>query len=62
MAHHPKFFQMYEPAHWAGIRPDKLRTHFLYLMTPDRVGNYQPFDVLYGPRPLAAQVARKGAP
>lgn len=58
--HHPKFFQMYEPARWRRIRRDKLKTHFLYLMTPDRSGNFQSFDVLYGPRPLSQQVARQG--
>lgn len=59
--HHPRFFQMYEPGRWTRIRRDKLLTHFLYLMTPDRTGNFQPFDVFYGPRSLPQQVARKGA-
>ena len=53
---------MYEPARWAHIRRDKLTTHFLYLMTPDKPGNFQPLDVLYGPRTLAEQVQRKGEP
>ena len=51
-----KVFQMYEPANWARIRADKLQTHFLYLMTPDKVGNFHLADVLYGPRSLPQQV------
>ncbi|MFN3738825.1 hypothetical protein [Hydrogenophaga sp.] len=62
LRHNAKFFQMYEPARWAHIRRDKLTTHFLYLMTPDKPGNFQPLDVLYGPRTLAEQVQRKGEP
>lgn len=58
--HNAKFFQMYEPANWARIRADKLQTHFLYLMTPDKAGNFHLADVLYGPRSLAQQVLAKG--
>lgn len=50
-----KFFQMYEDSHWQQIKKDKLLTHFLYLMTPDRPGNFHLMDVLYGPRPFAHQ-------
>ncbi|MDP2073511.1 hypothetical protein [Hydrogenophaga sp.] len=60
--HNAKFFQMYESANWARIRADKLQTHFLYLMTPDKVGNFHLADVLYGPRSLPQQVAAKGLP
>jgi pimeloyl-ACP methyl ester carboxylesterase len=60
--HRAKFFSMYEPANWARIRVDKLQTHFLYLMTPDKVGNFHFADVLYGPRSLAQQVAAQGLP
>lgn len=50
-----KFFQMYEDMHWQQLKKDKLLTHFLYLMTPDRPGNFHLMDVLYGPRPFAHQ-------
>lgn len=53
--HTAKFFQMYEPEHWEQIKQDKLLTHFLYLMTPDRPGNFHLMDVLYGPRPFSDQ-------
>lgn len=51
------FFQMYDPLHWAAIRRDKLQAHFLYLMTPDRAGNFDLFAMLYGPRPFEQQFA-----
>lgn len=60
--HNAKFFQMYAPARWAGIRADKLQTHFLYLMTPDKVGNFHWCDVFYGPRTLRHNIERKGLP
>lgn len=60
--HNAKFFQMYEPANWARIRADKLQTHFLYLMTPDKVGNFHLCDVLYGPRGLQQSMAARGQP
>ncbi|MDM7942114.1 MAG: hypothetical protein QUV35_05745 [Hydrogenophaga sp.] len=60
--HNAKFFQMYEPARWARIRADKLQTHFLYLMTPDKPGNFHLCDVLYGPRGLQQHMAAKGLP
>jgi pimeloyl-ACP methyl ester carboxylesterase len=47
-----RFFQMYESARWQAIRRDKQRTHSLYLMTPDRAGNFDLHDLLYGPRPF----------
>jgi hypothetical protein len=47
-----RFFQMYTPARWQTIRHDKQRTHSLYLMTPDRPGNFDLHDLLYGPRPF----------
>lgn len=47
-----RFFQMYEPRHWAAIRRDKMKTHFLYLMTPDRAGNFDLYTLLYGPQPF----------
>jgi hypothetical protein len=60
--HSARFFHMYEAAHWARLRADKLQTHFLYLMTPDRVGNFHLTDVLYGPRRLARHIAAQGQP
>lgn len=60
--HNVKFFQMYEPANWARIRADKLQTHFLYLSTPDKVGNFHLYDVLYGPRSLQQSMEAKGLP
>lgn len=58
--HNAKFFQMYESSRWARIRADKLQTHFLYLMTPDKRGNFHWVDVFYGPRTLQHQIAHKG--
>lgn len=60
--HNAKFFQMYEPARWTAIRADKLQTHFLYLMTPDKPGNFHGYDVFYGPATLRQQMQRKGLP
>jgi hypothetical protein len=56
LRHKATFFRMYEPARWARIRRDKIATHFLYLCTPDKAGNFHAMDVLYGPRPLAAHM------
>lgn len=47
-----RFFQMYTPERWQAIRRDKQRTHSLYLMTPDRAGNFDLHDLLYGPQPF----------
>ena len=47
-----RFFQMYAPGRWAAIRRDKVRAHFLYLMTPDRAGNFNLYTLLYGPQPF----------
>jgi hypothetical protein len=57
-----RFFQMYDPRHWALIRRDKLQAHFLYLMTPDRPGNFDLFGMLYGPRPFEQQMADPRSP
>jgi hypothetical protein len=56
------FFQMYHPRHWAAIRRDKLQAHFLYLMTPDRPGNFDLFSMLYGPRPFEQQLLDPSRP
>jgi len=47
-----RFFQMYEPRRWAVIRRDKVQAHFLYLMAPDRAGNFDLYTLLYGPVPF----------
>jgi pimeloyl-ACP methyl ester carboxylesterase len=47
-----RFFQMYSPERWKTLRRDKQRTHGLYLMTPERTGNFDLHDLLYGPRPF----------
>ena len=47
---------MYDPLHWAAIRRDKLQAHFLYLMTPDRPGNFDLIAMLYGPRRFEQQL------
>lgn len=46
-----RFFQMYEPQRWRRIRRDKLMTHFLYLMAPDKPGNFHFYEWLYGVGP-----------
>lgn len=57
LRHGARFFPMYEPANWERMRRDKLLTHFLYLMTPDRAGNFNGCEVLYGPRPFEQHLA-----
>ena len=44
------FFKMYTPQSWALIRQNKLDAHFLYLRAPELAGNFNLFDVLYGPK------------
>ncbi|MEX8493597.1 hypothetical protein [Sphaerotilus sp.] len=53
-----RFFQMYEPRRWAVIRRDKVQVHFLYLMTPDRAGNFDLYTLLYGPQPFESHLAQ----
>jgi hypothetical protein len=48
-----RFYPMYEPAHWKAFRRDKLRAHFLYLMTGDRPGNFNLYQFMASPKPLA---------
>jgi hypothetical protein len=59
--HNARFMSMYEAAAWTRIRRDKLKAHFLYLLTPQKPGNFSPADVLYGPRSLQAVMQAKGA-
>jgi hypothetical protein len=47
--HSASFFKMYTPQNWALIRQNKLDAHFLYLRAPELAGNFNLFDVLYGP-------------
>lgn len=58
--HAARFMHMYEPDAWARLRANKLQAHFLYLLTPQKAGNYSPMDVFYGPRRLADQIAARG--
>jgi hypothetical protein len=48
-----RFYPMYEPEHWRTFRRDKLRAHFLYLMTGDRPGNFNLYQFMASPKPLA---------
>ena len=48
-----RFYPMYEPEHWKAFRRDKLRAHFLYLMTGDRPGNFNLYQFMASPKPLA---------
>ena len=59
--HTARFMHMYEPADWARIRANKLQAHFLYLLTPQKAGNFSPFDVFYGPRRLQDHAAGRSA-
>ena len=49
LLHSASFFKMYTPESWALIRQNKLDAHFLYLRAPELAGNFNLFDVLYGP-------------
>lgn len=46
------FIKMYSALSWKKLRRQKLQTHFLYLKTPERCGNFMLQDVLYGPYSL----------
>lgn len=56
-----RFFQMYEARRWAAIRRDKMQAHFLYLMTPDRAGNFDLYTLLYGPQPFESHLEQARA-
>jgi len=47
-----RFYPMYEPTNWGAFRRDKLRAHFLYLMTGDRPGNFNLYQLMASPTPL----------
>lgn len=47
-----RFFQMYGKERWRHIRRDKLLTHFLYLMAPDKPGNFNFYEWFYGAAPV----------
>lgn len=51
-----RFYQMYTAASWARIRRNKLQTHFLYLKTPEKPGNFWLYDWLFSPVPLLARM------
>lgn len=46
-----RFFQMYSAERWRTIRRDKLLAHFLYLMAPEKSGNFNLYTWLYGIKP-----------
>lgn len=50
------FYRMYAPERWRSIRQNKLHTHFLYLMTPDKPGNYAFAPWCYGAMPWAQRM------
>lgn len=54
--HSAGFFRMYTATTWAKIRRNKLEAHFLYLRTPELPGNFNLYDILYGPRPFEEHV------
>jgi len=56
--HAASFMKMYAPETWKHLKKDKLQTHFLYLQTPEKAGNFHLFDVLYGPTTLAAHMGQ----
>jgi hypothetical protein len=56
LLHTARFMHMYEPGAWGRIRSNKLHAHFLYLHTPQKPGNFSPFDVFYGPRRLEDRI------
>lgn len=59
--HSASFFKMYTPQSWAVIRENKLNAHFLYLRAPELAGNFNLFDVLYGPKLLEEHIERAHA-
>lgn len=56
--HSASFFKMYTPQSWAVIRKNKLDAHFLYLRAPELAGNFNLFEVLYGPNLFEHHVGR----
>jgi hypothetical protein len=56
--HSASFFKMYTSQSWAVIRQNKLDAHFLYLRAPELAGNFNLFDVLYGPNWFEHHVGR----
>jgi hypothetical protein len=59
--HSASFYKMYSPQSWAVIRQKKLDAHFLYLLTPELAGNFNLYDVLYGPRLFEQHFERANA-
>lgn len=48
----PRFVKMFDPQAYTGLKRDKLRMHFQYLMAADRVSDYDYFRITAGSRPL----------
>ncbi|MBC5785611.1 hypothetical protein H8N03_21905 [Ramlibacter sp. USB13] len=53
----PRFFRMFEPAEYAGLRRDKFTLHFQYLKAGRRADAYDFFSITAGARTLAARHA-----
>jgi hypothetical protein len=47
--HSARFFKMYTAQSWERIRKNKFDAHLLYLRAPELNGNFNLFDVLFGP-------------
>ena len=46
------FFRLYTRENWRLIKRDKLKTHFLYLMTGDKPGDFNLYSLILAPLPL----------
>ena len=44
-----RFFKMYSPGQWKKIKRNKILVHFLYLMAPEKAGDFNIYDFFYGP-------------
>jgi hypothetical protein len=51
-----RFFRMYEPQEWKRIRRNKLRLHFLYLMTPEIDCDFNLYRLMYSENALEAHL------
>jgi len=54
----PRFAQLFSPTGYAGVRADKFRCHFQYLMATELPGDYDFFALTAGPFSLAARHAQ----
>lgn len=56
-----RFFHMFDEITWANLRRNKLQRHFLYLMAPQRPGNINLFQMLFGAQHFDAQALAAAA-